>query len=121
MGERAVDSVGHTLYVLRVFCLFLILVISHFCFDGKILVLIVRTPGHCIYLLHHTVVIHLFQAPVLYKSKSFFKSDNRQNKLFFEKSLPNWMNLVSLIVIVWKLSQSVGYYKLIEVTLVIRI
>ena len=42
--ERATHSVNR---VCSLYCLFVILVISHLSFDGKTLVLIAPAPGHC--------------------------------------------------------------------------
>ena len=45
-------------YVLFVLCLFVILVISHFGFDGGTLVLIASVPGHCLpFSLYHEAAI----------------------------------------------------------------
>ena len=43
--ERAPHSVNH---VFSLCCLFVVLVVSHFSFEGRTLVLIASVPGHCL-------------------------------------------------------------------------
>ena len=46
--KRAVHSVNH---VFSLLCLCVALIVSHFGFEGKTLVLIASVPGHCYFLL----------------------------------------------------------------------
>ena len=46
--DRAAHSVGHNYYVLMVFCLFVILVISRLGFENVVRVLIAPVPVHCL-------------------------------------------------------------------------
>ena len=49
--EIAAPSANHVLFVS---CLFVVLVISNFSFENRVLVLVVPVPGHC---LHFTLTI----------------------------------------------------------------
>ena len=48
--ERAAHSVNHMFSLL---CLFVALVVSHFGFEGRNLVLIASVPGHCLTFTYH--------------------------------------------------------------------
>ena len=50
--ERAVHSVNHMFSLL---CLFVTLVASHFGFEGRTLVLIASSPGHCLTFIYYVM------------------------------------------------------------------
>ena len=75
--ERAAHSVYNMFSVFRHFGRGLILVISHFCFEGWTLVLIVSVPGHCLSFSLNTCILRISRWNKLYMHAKAFNCITR--------------------------------------------